>query len=83
MEARGLCRRVRSESDRRVVHIELTDEGKTAAEQMSGTLCRIYNAVLANFTPGEWTQLRALLARVADQAEGLHGRGVAAWGAPS
>jgi DNA-binding MarR family transcriptional regulator len=83
MEARGLCRRVRSESDRRVVHIELTDEGKAAAEQMSGTLCRIYNAVLAHFTPGEWTQLRALLARVADQAEGLHGQSAAAWGAPS
>ena len=31
LEAKGLCRRVRSVSDRRVVNIELTDEGRAAA----------------------------------------------------
>jgi DNA-binding MarR family transcriptional regulator len=71
LEARGLCRRVRSQSDRRVVCIELTPEGKATAEQMPHVLCRVYNEVLQDFTPREWTQLRALLDRVAERAEGL------------
>ena len=42
LEAKGLCRRVRSVSDRRVVNIELTDEGRAAAEQVPQCLavCR-------------------------------------------
>ena len=34
LEAKGLCRRVRSVTDRRVVNIELTDEGRAAAAQV-------------------------------------------------
>ena len=34
LEAKGLCRRVRSLADRRVVNIELTDEGRAAAEEV-------------------------------------------------
>jgi len=75
LEARGLCRRVRSETDRRVVHIELTPEGVAAAEQMPRVLARVYNEVLEDFTPEEWVQLRTLLGRVADKAETLLGCG--------
>jgi DNA-binding MarR family transcriptional regulator len=83
LEARGLCRRERSQSDRRVVHIKLTPAGEATAEQMQRMLCRVYNEVLTGFTPREWTQLRSLLSRVADNAEGLIGRGPAAWRDPS
>ena len=74
LEARGLCRRVRSETDRRVVHIALTPEGVAAAEQMPRVLAGVYNEVLEEFTPEEWAQLRTLLGRVADKAERLAGR---------
>jgi DNA-binding MarR family transcriptional regulator len=71
LEARGLCRRVRSETDRRVVHIALTPEGVAAAEQMPRVLCGVYNEVLQDFSPDEWDQLRTLLARATDRAEAL------------
>ncbi|MFT3777144.1 MAG: MarR family transcriptional regulator [Ottowia sp.] len=77
LEARGLCRRVRSETDRRVVHIALTPEGVAAAEQMPRVLARVYNEVLEDFTPEEWAQLRMLLDRVAGKAESLLGRAAA------
>jgi len=75
LEARGLCRRVRSDTDRRVVHIELTAQGVAAAEQMPQALCRVYNEVLAGFTAQEWEQLCSLLGRVAHNAEQLLSRG--------
>lgn len=78
LEARGLCRRVRSDTDRRVVHIELTAQGVAASEQMPRVLSQVYNEVLAGFTPQEWQQLRALLGRVASNAEHLLGRAPAA-----
>ncbi|MCL2346301.1 MAG: MarR family transcriptional regulator [Desulfobulbus sp.] len=71
LSERGLCRRVRSQTDRRVVHIELTAAGVAAAEQIPHVLCRVYNEVLGDFTTEEWTQLRSLLERVAGNAEGL------------
>jgi DNA-binding MarR family transcriptional regulator len=69
LEARGLCRRVRSDTDRRVVHVELTTEGVATAEQIPQVLSRVYNEVLEGFTPQEWEQLRSLLGRMTDNAE--------------
>ena len=40
IEAKGLCRRVRSQEDRRVVNIELTDAGRDIANPFSSTLHR-------------------------------------------
>ena len=50
LEAKGLCRRVRSVADRRVVNIELTDEGRAAAEEVPHVLSRVQNEHLAGFT---------------------------------
>jgi DNA-binding MarR family transcriptional regulator len=83
LEARGLCRRVRSETDRRVVHVELTAEGMATAEQIPCVLSRVYNEVLEGFTPQEWEQLRSLLGRVADNAERKLNRGAATRGGQS
>ena len=76
LEARGLCRRVRSATARRGVHIELTPEGVSAAEQMPRVLSHVYNAVLDGFAPEEWAQLQALLGRLTGNAERLVGQGV-------
>ena len=71
LEKKGLCRRVRSTSDRRVVHIELTPAGVAVAERVPHILCEVYNQVLAGFSPQEWAQLRALLLRLTEAAQNL------------
>ncbi len=75
LEAKGLCRRVRSVSDRRVVNIELTDEGRAAAEEVPRVLSRIHNEYLAGFSREEWEQLSGFLYRILAnaQARASHG----------
>jgi DNA-binding MarR family transcriptional regulator len=75
LEAKGLCRRVRSLADRRVVNIELTDEGRAAAEQVPHLLSRVQNEHLAGFTDEEWEQLKSYLRRILDNAQALSARG--------
>ena len=74
LEAKGLCRRVRSLEDRRVVHIELTDEGRAAAEQVPHILSRIQNEYLAGFTEAEWIQLKGYLQRIFDNTQAVAAR---------
>jgi len=75
LEAKGLCKRVRSLSDRRVVNIELTDEGRAAARQVPHVLCRVQNECLAGFSRDEWVQLKGLLRRFLDNSQALAARG--------
>ena len=75
LEAKGLCRRVRSLADRRVVNIELTDEGRAAAEEVPHVLSRVQNEHLAGFTNEEWQQLKSYLRRILDNAQALSARG--------
>ena len=72
---RLLCKRVRSLTDRRVVNIELTDEGRSAAEQVPYVLCRVQNEHLAGFSHEEWEQLKGYLRRILDNAQALSARG--------
>ena len=74
LEAKGLCRRVRSQSDRRVVNIELTDEGRAAAQEVPHFLARVQNDYLAGFTREEWEQLKSYLRRILDNAQAISGR---------
>ena len=69
LEAKGLCRRVRSVSDRRVVNIELTDEGSAAAQQVPEVLCQVQNEYLAGFDTDEWNQLKSYLHRILDNTQ--------------
>ena len=71
LEAKQLCRRVRSLNDRRVVHIQLTPTGVTAAEQIPAVLSRVQNTHLAGFSEAEWHTLKGLLRRVLSTAETL------------
>jgi asparagine synthase (glutamine-hydrolysing) len=75
LEAKGLCRRVRSLEDRRVVNIELTDEGRAAALQVPEILSRVQNEHLAGFSEAEWEQLKSYLRRILDNAQALAARG--------
>lgn len=75
LEAKGLCRRVRSQADRRVVNIELTEEGRAAAQQVPHILSRVQNEHLAGFTEAEWEQLKGYLRRILDNAQALASRG--------
>ena len=71
LEAKQLCRRVRSVDDRRVVHIELTPAGTDAAGQIPAVLSRVQNAHLAGFSIEEWQTLKGLLRRVLNTAQTL------------
>ena len=69
LEAKGLCRRVRSQADRRVVHIELTDAGRLAAAGIPAVLSRVQNAHLAGFSVEEFETLKAFLRRILGNAQ--------------
>ena len=64
LEAKGLCRRVRSLEDRRVVNIELTGEGRAAAVGIPVVLSGVQNACLAGFSSEEFETLKSLLRRM-------------------
>lgn len=71
VEAKGLVRRSRSQSDRRVVNLELTDEGQQLAEVVPHILADVLNTILAGFSKEEAQQLQTLLRRVLDNARRL------------
>jgi DNA-binding MarR family transcriptional regulator len=75
LEAKNLVRRVRSVADRRVVNIELTDEGRAAAEAVPQFLARAQNEYLAGFSVEEWEQLKSYLRRMLDNAQAISARG--------
>ena len=64
LEAKDLCRRVRSESDRRVVNIELTDAGRSAAAEIPHVLSRVQNTNLRGFSVEEFELLKDFLVRI-------------------
>lgn len=69
MEAKGLCQRVRSEQDRRVVNLELTAAGKTAAGDIPRILSDVQNAHLEGFSRAEFEALQGFLSRILDNAQ--------------
>ncbi len=72
LETKGLCRRIRSCEDRRVVNLELTQEGCEAAKAIPAVLSNIQNECLAGFTAQEWQTLKGYLRRILDTAQTLH-----------
>lgn len=71
LETKGLVKRIRSSQDRRVVNLELTPEGRTAARSIPAVLCGVQNAHLQGFSQEEWQTLKSLLRRVLDSATAI------------
>jgi DNA-binding MarR family transcriptional regulator len=71
LEKKGLCKRVRSTEDRRVVMLELTPDGEAAAALVPGVLTDVLNAHLAGFSKTEWQALMSYLRRMLENGEVL------------
>ncbi|MEO6744329.1 MAG: MarR family transcriptional regulator [Caldimonas sp.] len=69
LESKGLCKRLRSTDDRRVVNVALTEEGTKAADKVPVALAEVMNAHLAGFSKAEWQQLKGLLRRMLDNGD--------------
>ncbi|EDT03378.1 MarR family winged helix-turn-helix transcriptional regulator [Burkholderia ambifaria] len=64
VEKRGLLSRVRSIEDRRVVRLELTDEGRELAERLPPVFRSVLDELLGGFTPEEVGFLKSMLRRI-------------------
>ena len=69
LEDKGLIRRNRSPDDRRLVHLELTDEGSAAYPRMRELSLAVANRFLRGFTKAEARQLESLLGRMLENAQ--------------
>ena len=64
LEAKGLVRRERSRTDRRVVNLVLTPAGRKVARKVPAVLSRLLNGHLRGFSEAEWRQLLGFLQRM-------------------
>ena len=71
LEAKGLIGRVRSETDRRVVHLRLTAEGEAVAERIPHVLAEVNNDFLRGFNKTEWMQLKEFMQRMLASGQAL------------
>ena len=71
LEAKNLLRRVRSEADRRIVNLELTQEGEQVSGEVPKILSELANQVLAGFSEEEFLLFRNLLERALNNAIAL------------
>jgi len=69
LEAKGLIRRNRSADDRRLVYLELTDEGRALYPRMRELSLGVANRFLRGFTKAEARQLESLLTRMLENAQ--------------
>jgi len=71
IEIKGLVQKRRSLVDRRVIHLELTEEGREVAEKVKGVIAEVLNDHLKGFTHQEWNTMLALLTRMIKNGEYL------------
>jgi DNA-binding MarR family transcriptional regulator len=70
LEEKGLIRRSRCPDDRRLVNLELTEQGNAAMPRMRAASVKVLNHFLAGFTKVEARQLEGFLARMLENARG-------------
>ncbi len=68
LESKGLIRRTRRPDDRRVVYIELTEEGARAFPRMKVLSMGVVNRFLRGFSQAEARQLEGYLSRMLENA---------------
>jgi DNA-binding MarR family transcriptional regulator len=64
LEAKGLLQRTRSSTDRRVVELTLTEQGRELTTLIPHHLAMVYNNHLAGFTQEEFVTLKQMLRRI-------------------
>ena len=74
LESKGLIRRSRSTHDRRLMILELTDEGLAAYPRMREISMGVANRFLRGFTKAEARQLEGFLTRMLENAHGVSAR---------
>jgi MarR family transcriptional regulator, multiple antibiotic resistance protein MarR len=68
LERRGLVRRVPNPDDRRVFHLELTEEGRAVVPKLRAAGMKVLNRMLDGFSVKEVQQLQGFLLRMLDNA---------------
>jgi DNA-binding MarR family transcriptional regulator len=68
LQTKGLIRRNRCSDDRRMVYLELTEEGNRAFPRMREISMRVVNRFLRGFTQAEARQLEGYLTRMLENA---------------
>lgn len=71
IETKGLLRRERSTTDRRVVHLVLTEEGRSVAAHVPKVLTQVLNGHLSGFSHGECTLMLSMLQRMLANGDAL------------
>jgi DNA-binding MarR family transcriptional regulator len=71
LENKGLIHRERSQQDRRVVHLSLTDAGRDVAQHVPSVLADVLNGHLQGFSESEWSLMLQLLQRMLRNGEAL------------
>ena len=69
LEKRGFVTRSRSTTDRRVVHLALTSEGKAVTRALTPTTMNFWNEMLDGFSHAESAMLVELLSRLLARME--------------
>ena len=64
MENKGLIRRMIDSTDRRFLHIELTDHSKSLVVPVRAVVTELHNNVLAQFSEDEINTLKDMLRRI-------------------
>ena len=77
LEAKGLIRRTRSSQDRRLLKLELTEEGRAAYPRMREIVMNVANRFLHGFSKTEARQLENLLNRMLENAQDVLTRATA------
>ena len=77
LEAKGLIRRTRSSQDRRLLNLELTEEGRAAYPRMREIAMNVANRFLHGFSKTEARQLENLLNRMLENAQDVLTRATA------
>ena len=74
LEGKGLIRRNRSPDDRRLVYLELTEEGRAAYPRMRELSLEVANRFLRGFSKAEARQLEGLLTRMLENGQEFEAR---------
>ncbi len=83
LETKNLCRRTRSLEDRRVVNLELTEEGRAAARLIPDLVGEVQGVAAAGFSQAEFDQLKSYLHRVLNNLQPFSGDADAATQRPA